>query len=144
MDFSLQEMQQRFEYELKVITKVMDPSFNYCTFDEYKNNVNTKEYCDLKIKIADMNDEFNKKFDSFTSIPFYMFGGFAIVASFMAFTSIYAFAKRREITAFTTQQVMPVAKEGMDEVSPNVGKMAKEIAKGIKAGINEADNENKR
>ena len=52
-------------------------------------------------------------------------------------------AHRREITAFTTQQVMPVAKEGIKEISPAIGNAASEIAKGIKKGINEANKEDK-
>ena len=47
---------------------------------------------------------------------------------------------RREITAFTVQQTMPVAQEGIEKMAPTVGSAAKEIAKGIKEGINEADN----
>ena len=50
-------------------------------------------------------------------------------------------AHRREITAFTTQQVMPVAKEGIDEIAPTIGNVAGEIAKGIKKGLNEANKE---
>ena len=54
------------------------------------------------------------------------------------------FSKRREIAAFTTQQVMPVAKEGIDEMTPTVanagGSIAQEIAKGIKDGLNDEQN----
>lgn len=53
---------------------------------------------------------------------------------------------RREITAYSAQQVMPVAKEGVEEVTPTVakaaekmapaaGKVAEEVAKGIKKGL---------
>ncbi len=49
---------------------------------------------------------------------------------------------RREITAYTTQQVMPVAQEGIDKMAPTIGRAAGEIAKGIKQGLNEADNQN--
>lgn len=80
-------------------------------------------------------------------IPFYMFGAFVIIASCMISLSIYMFAKRREIMAFTTQQVMPVAKEGIDEMTPTVGSavgtIGKELAKGIKDGLNETNKENK-
>lgn len=55
-------------------------------------------------------------------------------------------AHRREIKAYTIQQVMPVAQEGIDKMAPTIGKaaggIAEEIAKGIKQGMNEAD-ENK-
>ena len=62
-------------------------------------------------------------------------------------------AHRREITAYTTQQVMPIAKEGIEEMTPTVakatekmapaaGKVAKEVAKGIKEGLEEDKKEN--
>ena len=81
-----------------------------------------------------------------------IFGGFGLFAlggflnSFGGFTTIVGgiimfVAHRREITAFTTQQVMPVAKEGIEEIAPTIGNAAGEIAKGIKKGINEANKE---
>ena len=45
---------------------------------------------------------------------------------------------RREIVAFTTQQVMPVAKEGVNEMAPTIGNVASEITKGIKKGLDES------
>ena len=74
-------------------------------------------------------------------IPLYMFGAFIIISSGMISLFIYIFAKRREIMVFSTQQVMPVAQEGIDKMAPTVGNAAKELAKGIKEGINEADKE---
>ena len=55
-------------------------------------------------------------------------------------------AHRREITAYTTQQVMPIAKEGIEEMTPTIakasekmapaaGKVAEEVTKGIKKGL---------
>ena len=76
------------------------------------------------------------------------------MASCMFSFAIYMFAKRREIVSFTTQQVMPVAQEGMEKMAPTVGKVgasvakemapmygeiAKEISKGIKEGQKEAE-----
>ena len=72
-------------------------------------------------------------------IPFYMFGAFIIIASSMIAVSIYIFGKRREIAAFTTQQVMPIAKEGINEMAPTIGNVAGEIAKGIKEGMKDDD-----
>ena len=46
-------------------------------------------------------------------------------------------AHRREIAAFTTQQVMPVAEEGIEKITPTVSNAAGEIAKGISKGIAE-------
>lgn len=177
-------------YDLKIITNVLDPSFNYCAFDEYENNELTKDYCLLSNNkdedsisisiiervlntnlsycigdamsntytshycslVSQLNDksDFNKEFDSYDSIPFYMIGGFIIIASCMIAGSIYMTTKQREILAFHAQQVMPVAQEGMEKMAPTIGKtgasiakemapaygeVAKEISKGIKEGL---------
>lgn len=127
-------------YDLKIITQVLDPSFDHCTFDEYKNNSLTLNYCSLKNKRNSINSEFNKKFDSYDSLPFYMFGTFVIIATCMISLSIYMITKRREIMAFTTQQVMPVAQEGIEKMAPTIGTVAKEITKGIKQGLNDDEN----
>lgn len=124
-------------YDLKIITQALDPSFDRCAFDEYKNNSLTSNYCSLKNQKNQINDDFNKKFDSHKSIPFYIFGGFVILATCMISGSIYMITKRREILAFTTQQMMPVAQEGIEKMTPTIGNVAKEITKGIKQGLNE-------
>ena len=46
--------------------------------------------------------------------------------------SIYMVAKRRNIFAFQKQQVIPVAKESIEEMAPTIGSAVGEIAKGIK------------
>ena len=125
---------------ISVIDNALDESFAHCKFDEAKNNTYTSKYCSLKLQLDDFTD-FNKEFDSFDSIPFYMFGAFVIIATCMIAGSIYMFSKRREIAAFTAQQVMPVAKEGIDEMAPTIGNAVGEIAKGIKKGLNDADKE---
>ena len=181
-------------YDLKVITNALDPSFNYCAFDEYENNVITRDYCLLSSNkdedsiainviervlsiefnycvgdtknnmytsrycslVSQLNDksDFNKEFDSYDSIPFYIIGGFIIIASCMFAGSIYMTTKQREILAFHTQQVMPVAQEGIEKMAPTIGKtgasiakemapaygeVAKEISKGIKEGLKSDD-----
>ena len=60
------------------------------------------------------------------------FLGFAITA---AGAIIMFIAHRREIAAFSTQQIMPVAKEGAEAIAPTLGTVAKEISKGIKEGM---------
>ena len=45
----------------------------------------------------------------------------------------------REITAFTIQQTMPVAKEGIEKIAPAAGKVAKEIVKGVKEGLKDEE-----
>lgn len=123
---------------ISVIDDALDESFNHCNFDKAKNNSYTSKYCSLKNQLNRKTD-FNKNFDSFRNIPFYMFGGFIIIASCIIAGAIYMFGKRREIAAFTTQQVMPIAKEGIDEMAPTIGNAAGEIAKGIKNGLKDED-----
>ena len=84
----------------------------------------------------------------FSGVGIFALGGFLMAPGF--FLTIaglivrFAIGNRREIVAYTTQQVMPVAQEGIEKVTPTVGKavgtISKEIAKGIREGINEADN----
>ena len=44
-------------YELKVITKALDPSFDNCAFDECKNNSITSKYCSLKKQLEELNND---------------------------------------------------------------------------------------
>lgn len=48
---------------------------------------------------------------------------------------------RREISAYSTQQVMPIAQEGIDKMAPTVGKAAGTIAKEIKDGLSVENND---
>lgn len=106
-------------------------------------------------KLKNTDYSFERSFNSSKYIPFFMFGGFIIVASLMFSAVLLSVLKRREIMAFSAQQVMPIAKEGIEEMAPTIGKagkaiaeqmapvygdIAKEIAKGIKEGL---DDENK-
>lgn len=66
-------------------------------------------------------------------------GGIIVMGSFIAL-GVYIIAKRREITAFQTQQVMPIAQEGIEKMAPTIGNAAGEIAKGITTGIKDGIN----
>lgn len=103
------------------MTKVLDPSFGSCKFDEYENNTNTSKYCSLKNQLENKTD-FNKRIDSYNCIPFYMFGTFVIIVSSLIACSIYMLSKRREVLAFKAQQVMPIAQEGIEKMASTVGK----------------------
>ena len=142
---------------IDVIDDALDESFDYCGFSEANNNTYTSKYCSLKNQLSQKTYEigsldsefsdFNKSFDSHDSVPFYMFGAFVIIASGMIAFSIFMVTKRREILAFSAQQVMPIAQEGIEKMAPTVGKAAgtigKELAKSIKEGINEANSNKK-
>lgn len=135
-------------YDLKIITKALDPSFDNCAFDEYKNNDITEKYCSLKNELEQVkntNVAFERSFNSFSYIPLFMIGGFVIFVTLMISGIVYMTSKRREITAFGVQQVMPVAQEGIEKMAPTIGKASGEIAKGITSGIKEGlkDNDEK-
>lgn len=103
----------------------------------------TEKVQDLESEIWESESGFNSTSVSIEKakyIPFYMFGGFIIVASSMIALFVYMIAKRREIAAFSAQQVMPVAQEGMQKMAPSFGNVAKEISKGITEGIQEGKN----
>lgn len=73
----------------------------------------------------------------FGSFGMFALGGFV---SFLGFGLTIAgvismvIAHRREITAFTVQGTMPIAKEGMNSIAPAVGNVAESISKGIEKG----------
>ena len=108
---------------------------------------------------ADVVDNSKAASGVFGGFGLIAFGGFLNTIGFgltIAGVATMVIAHRREITAFTTQQVMPVAQEGIEKMTPTIGKAgasiakemapvygeaAKEIAKGIKEGLNEADEE---
>lgn len=86
--------------------------------------------------------EFDKKINSVGSTRYLMFGGFIIIATLIISLSIFMFAKRREIMAFGMQQTMPLAQEGIEKMAPTVGNAAGTIAKNVAAGIKEGINSN--
>ena len=125
-------------YDLYIITRVLDPGRSYCSTSEYKVNALTAEYCSLTNELEYLKNDVHKTFDSSDNVPFYMFGSFIIIAGCMFAGYFYFFSKGRDIMAFTTQQTMPVAQEGIEKMAPTAGKVAKEISKGIEEGKNEA------
>lgn len=175
----IEELEKSIENDknsIKVIDDVLDESFEHCNFNEAKNNTYTSKYCSIKAQIKTKNAEianldtefsdFNKSFDTNKYIPFYIIGGFIIIVSCMISGSIFMITKRREMLAFSAQQIMPIAQEGIDKMAPTIGKatakiaketvpvykdiakemapiykdIAKEISKGIKEGLNDPDN----
>ena len=75
---------------------------------------------------------------SMNSFSSFAIGGFLLVFGFAIASvggQLFFVIHRREITDYMTQQVMPVSQEGIDKMSPTVGNVAKEITKGIKAGL---------
>ena len=71
------------------------------------------------------------------------FGAIGIILGFFScFIGLvlrFIIGNQRQITAYFTQQAMPVAKEGMEKMAPSAGVAAKEIAKGIKEGLKDEE-----
>lgn len=122
-------------YNLYIITNVLNPRLNRCSFDEYKNNELTSQYCNLIKQLEDtekLDIKYKRKSESFSCIPYYMVGTSIILFSIIISISLFLIAKRREIIAFQAQQAMPVVKEGIEEISPALGKAAKDVINNIK------------
>ncbi len=92
-------------------------------------------------KIEDKIDELEDRLDNNNPYyaVFYVFGAFTIILTFGIFATIYTTAKGREINAYYAQQQIPIAKEGIDVMAPTIGNAAGEIAKSIKRGITDGN-----
>lgn len=137
-------------------TQIEEKSYECDSMDKFSSNwfaesskCNHEEFA-LRGKLADLEMEENELqtiekggIIHSANFVFYFIGAFVILSSLMLAFSVYSVSMRREVIAFTTQQVMPVAQEGIEKMTPtvsnSVGEIAKSIASGIKAGINEAD-----
>lgn len=117
---------------------MMDPNWysdvNKCNSESMEL---TKKLNDLKSEEFDLKNNDGEAF-----ILLCVLGGMIILAGCGISFGIFMFTKRREIMAFSAQQVMPVAKEGIEKMAPTVGNavgsIGKELAKGISEGIKEA------
>ena len=111
-------------------------------FDSY-NSGDDKEFNDsMKETVTSfMTDNSD---DSFTSVGLYALGGFVSSAGFVLLIvgGVMAYmAHRREITAYTTQQTMPIKKETINDITPTVADAAGTIAKSVSQGFEEGKKE---
>jgi len=123
-------------YEMKLIDIALNPTYEKCEHSSvYSDNNTTHEYCKIKSQLYDANH-------------FFANGGiiFSLVTALMALMPCLAIggiliitSKRRNIMAYTMQQTIPVAQEGIEKMAPVYGKIAKEIGKGIREGMKEED-----
>ena len=71
-------------YNLYIINNVLNPRLNRCSFDEYKNNELTSQYCNLIKQLEDtekLDIKYKRKSESFSCIPYYMVGTSIILFS---------------------------------------------------------------
>lgn len=127
---------------------VMD-SFNNSAsnmFDSFNNSINNdddgEEFVNsMKESVTSVTDSSK---DSFTSVGLYALGGFVSSAGFVLLIvgGVMAYiAHRREITAYTTQQTMPIKKETINDITPTVADAAGTIAKSVSQGFEEGKKE---
>lgn len=121
---------------IELLNDVLNEDVNNCDLEETKINTYTSKYCSLKNEFYDISDPGN-------SFEYYLSGGLIIFSTLIISWVIYINSRGREISAFYIQQSMPIAKEGIEEITPSISKASEEIAKGIKKGLNDAD-KNKR
>ena len=128
--------------------KAMD-SFNNSAsnmFDSFNNSINNdddgEEFVNsMKESVTSVTDSSK---DSFTSVGLYALGGFVSSAGFVLLIvgGVMAYmAHRREITAYTTQQTMPIKKETINDITPTVADAAGTIAKSVSQGFEEGKKE---
>ncbi|MBQ3145842.1 MAG: zinc ribbon domain-containing protein [Clostridia bacterium] len=85
------------------------------------------------IKVPEMGEDGWFELSS-KSRKFKMFGiGLTIIGCMIRFVV----GNQRSIMAYKVQEGMPIAKEGIEKMSPSMGTAAKEISKGIKEGMSE-------
>ena len=128
--------------------KAMD-SFNNSAsnmFDSFNNSINNDDdgeefFNSMKESATSVTDSSK---DSFTSVGLYALGGFVSSAGFVLLIvgGVMAYmAHRREITAYTTQQTMPIKKETINDITPTVADAAGTIAKSVSQGFEEGKKE---
>lgn len=118
-------------------------------FDKIGSNaINNFNSMDQNTVINEAQNTFNSTKDTakgmFGSVGLFALGGFLNFIGFaltIAGGVVMFIAHRREITAYTTQQVMPVAQEGIEKITPTVANAAGSIAQSISKGIQEGKNE---
>lgn len=114
--------------DIAFIDSTLSSSTN-CDFDSEKDLIS--KYCSYKNELDELNNEANKQFDSGDSVLFYMFGAFIIIATCIVSGSVYMISKRREIAAFSAQQMSPIAKEQIESMGTTLGKTMANVAKEI-------------
>lgn len=106
-----------------------------CTWSEDKKNSYTSKYCSINSQL--------KSSDGTELFTYYMMGGFVVFVTLIIIGIMYlSLIKGRETIAYFAQQQMPLAKEGIEKMSPTAGKVAEEVTKGIKRGLKDENKEN--
>ncbi len=114
-------------------------------FDSFNNSINNDDGEEFvnSMKESVTAGTYSSK-DSFTSVGLFALGGFVSSAGFVLLIvggAMAYMAHRREITAYTTQQTMPIKKETINDITPTVADAAGTIAKSVSQGFEEGKKE---
>lgn len=122
------ELRESIEKETKqidMIENVLEEGYSYCIRDQYREDDTVSTYCDYR------------ELDEMKVVPFIIPGIFVSVLSFGFTMMLISIVNRRKIMAYNMQDMMPLTEEGVEKMIPTATKAAKEIAKGIKEGLEE-------
>ena len=118
-------------YDLYAINKLLNSDKSYCE-EEFLSNSLTHNYCSVLNTINDID-----------SVNFYYILAVIIIIALSSVSiPLFIIAYRRQIIAYKVQQVLPIAKEGIEQMAPTIGKAAGTIAAGIKEGLSSSGNNN--
>ena len=115
-------------------------------FDSFNNSIDNddgREFVDSMKESATSITV--SSYNSFNSVMLIGLGGFISVAGFALIIAggVMAYiAHRREITAYTTQQTMPIKNETINNITPTVADAAGTIAKSVSQGFEEGKKRN--
>lgn len=114
---------ERERKQLELIEGAIDEFDTQCGFSDYREYELVSTYCDYR------------ELNEMKIIPFIIPGIFISFLSFGLTMMFIMTTKRREIMAYGMQDMRPLAEEGAEKMAPTAGKVAEEVAKGIKKGL---------
>lgn len=114
---------ERERKQLELIKGSIDEFDSKCMFSDYREHELVSTYCDYR------------ELNEMKIIPFIIPGIFISFLSFGLTMMFIMTTKRREIMAYGMQDMRPLAEEGIEKMAPSAGKVAEEVAKGVKKGL---------
>lgn len=114
---------ERERKQLELIEGAIDEFDSKCMFSDYREHELVSAYCDYR------------ELNEMKIIPFIIPGIFISFLSFGLTMMFIMTTKRREIMAYGMQDMRPLAEEGVEKMAPSAGKVAEEVAKGVKKGL---------
>lgn len=109
--------------KLNIIDEAIDEMNTKCGWSDYQKSELVGTYCNYR------------ELNEMKVMPFIIPGIFISFLSFGLTMMFIMTTKRREIMAYGMQDMRPLAEEGIEKMAPSAGKVAEEVAKGVKKGL---------